>query len=1140
MLRLSTLLFLRRPLARHFSQKLAIDALEPREINNLVRWRCIEDVLPLAATLIEAGRMELAENVMGALENYHSAKWATHQNAGLPNRFLKGYLQRGDLGAARRWKEWLFARKHAQPDALTYSILFGFYLENEKLEECRELVDQMEIDGVTRDQILELEYLTTEQKQTFCNVLNYQPPPPSKEFMKEYLSLDSIVDALERPRAKIPRNIDQFPEVVSIESKNGGISFIKDSLQALREDPNTDLYAVQERLERDCYQASVQHMCAELANYRSATNATTYTPSMKRILAQWQLQLSEHLKGAFEDASNMSEASSGRVTNSSGILYSSLLSILDTDKIALMCIQELTRTSSFDPAAGGLIMARLASAIGSSLQKELFAQQITKRAFLQHTKLNPRTLTKIFQDRAKFSALMRKQYAELERNVDALRDGWIPQWSPKFRVEVGVYVVSLAVDLLKFTHSDGTVRAAFNHRINYSKGKSVGVVDPDPELFKMMNVESATVHVDPWSMPMLVPPKPWLTYRNGGYLLQRTASVRLKDDPLHLALIHAADRQGKLDRILLGLDSLGKTPWLINEKILRVALELWNGGMNVATLEAPRSKQESTQMEFRKRDSFITQEEYVDYVRKAVDRKDAISTAHSTMCDTNYKLEIARQFVGLPFYLPHSVDFRGRAYPIPPHLSHVGSDLSRGLLVFAEGKPLGKRGLRWLKIQLANMAGFDKASLDERVAYAERHLENIFDSANRPIDGQQWWRKADEPWQCLATCIELTAALQSPNHEEFLSHLPCQQDGSCNGLQHYAALGGDIDGARQVNLTPADRPQDVYAAVANLVNDQIEKDSASDPNHIANKLRGKINRKVIKQPVMTNVYGVTMYGARAQIKERLKEFKIVEQVDYGLASRYLAKAVFSSLGTLFDGAQQIQQWLTETAVEVARAVPKEVAAKFGTAVSGKGRNPDGNMGDIDEKESSVMDDPSDRYPQTSIFWTTPLGFPVLQPYVKNKTVVLRTVLQNVSLRLSSKFDPVDVAKQASAFPPNFVHSLDATHMFLTALACSEADITFASVHDCFWTHAASVDQMAVILREQFVALHSQPILEKLREEFVARYRGYVVPKVGKNAVPCGDIRHIKISGWRPINIPPIPPRGKFDIDTVLKSEYFFS
>lgn len=31
--------------------------------------------------------------------------------------------------------------------------------------------------------------------------------------------------------------------------------------------------------------------------------------------------------------------------------------------------------------------------------------------------------------------------------------------------------------------------------------------------------------------------------------------------------------------------------------------------------------------------------------------------------------------------------------------------------------------------------------------------------------------------------------------------------------------------------------------------------------------------------------------------------------------------------------------------------------------------------------------------------------------------------------------PVNSQKQASAFPPNFVHSLDATHMMLTALEC---------------------------------------------------------------------------------------------------------
>lgn len=30
---------------------------------------------------------------------------------------------------------------------------------------------------------------------------------------------------------------------------------------------------------------------------------------------------------------------------------------------------------------------------------------------------------------------------------------------------------------------------------------------------------------------------------------------------------------------------------------------------------------------------------------------------------------------------------------------------------------------------------------------------------------------------------------------------------------------------------------------------------------------------------------------------------------------------------------------------------------------------------------------------------------------------------------------VNTQKQASAFPPNFIHSLDATHMMLTSLEC---------------------------------------------------------------------------------------------------------
>lgn len=54
--------------------------------------------------------------------------------------------------------------------------------------------------------------------------------------------------------------------------------------------------------------------------------------------------------------------------------------------------------------------------------------------------------------------------------------------------------------------------------------------------------------------------------------------------------------------------------------------------------------------------------------------------------------------------------------------------------MFAEAKPLGERGLRWLKIHLANLSGYDKASFDERESFAMEHLDDVFDSADHPLD----------------------------------------------------------------------------------------------------------------------------------------------------------------------------------------------------------------------------------------------------------------------------------------------------------------------------------------------------------------------------------------------------------------------
>lgn len=52
--------------------------------------------------------------------------------------------------------------------------------------------------------------------------------------------------------------------------------------------------------------------------------------------------------------------------------------------------------------------------------------------------------------------------------------------------------------------------------------------------------------------------------------------------------------------------------------------------------------------------------------------------------------------------------------------------------------------------------------------------------------------KSDEQWQTLAACIEIKKALDCSNPEKYVSRFPVHQDGSCNGLQHYAALGRDV------------------------------------------------------------------------------------------------------------------------------------------------------------------------------------------------------------------------------------------------------------------------------------------------------------------------------------------------------------
>jgi len=68
----------------------------------------------------------------------------------------------------------------------------------------------------------------------------------------------------------------------------------------------------------------------------------------------------------------------------------------------------------------------------------------------------------------------------------------------------------------------------------------------------------------------------------------------------------------------------------------------------------------------------------------------------------------------------------------------MGADINRGILEFAEGKPLGKDGLFWLKVHLANKIGKDKLPLSERALYAESIIDTVHKCAEDPKNNLEW------------------------------------------------------------------------------------------------------------------------------------------------------------------------------------------------------------------------------------------------------------------------------------------------------------------------------------------------------------------------------------------------------------------
>lgn len=872
--------------------------------------------------------------------------------------------------------------------------------------------------------------------------------------------------------------------------------------------------AVQAQLEEDAVQAAIDRWRDESLNLaKMGLNTTLQSKSLGARMWKWHVALTAELKKELKAIDEAELKTSRNPAEISRCEYGPFLRYLPAEKLAALTIISHMHAITVAGIDKGVTLSYAILQIAKSIEDESIfesLQQNKQKPIWRDSPVERNRMLRILKSRARGASQGPGDDTDpISPSSECAVTSTIREreWSVGIRAKVGSFLLET---LLKCTKVPVTLQhhetnetvtqmqPAFSHSQQFRMGKKLGIVNANKVIVEQLKREP--VHsLFAKHLPMLVKPESWTGFSTGGFLKHPGRVMRIKNgDKDQRNYADAAIDQGNMDTVFKGLNILGEQSWRINQPVFDVMLEAWNSGNAIANL-APHTPKLEYPPEPETFSDPLERRRWVTAVKKVENAKGSF---HSQRCFQNFQLEIARALRDRTFYFPHNVDFRGRAYPIPPYLNHMGADHCRGLLIFGVGKKLGPSGLKWLKVHLANVYGFDKASLKEREEFASNHIDDIYDSATNPLQGETWWLKAEDPWQCLAACFELKNALESGDPATFVSYLPVHQDGTCNGLQHYAALGGDVWGAQQVNLEPGDRPADVYTAVADLVKESIAKDLLE--NHPKAKiLDGRITRKIVKQTVMTNVYGVTFVGAKAQVRKQLvaayRDLPDTEIENAGTLSSYVVTKIFTALSTMFRGAHDIQYWLGDCASRISNSLsPEQIEHILVHSSQHDGASKNGeSMDELFQFKSGVI-------------WTTPLNMPVVQPYRNHKSRLIKTNLQGLSLSEPHRSDPVSRRKQLQGFPPNFIHSLDATHMLLSAVKSNELNLSFAAVHDSFWTHAADVDSMNTILRDAFIEIHSDDVIGRLAAEMNARYKGYMQLV----RVYPGSLAFTKISAYR--------------------------
>ena len=640
----------------------------------------------------------------------------------------------------------------------------------------------------------------------------------------------------------------------------------------------------------------------------------------------------------------------------------------------------------------------------------------------------------------------------------------LPQWDRKDSASVGLTCIELMRQATGII--DVVTRAD-------PKGKSYTMIRPTEELLRWMkDSHEYRDSLAPVWLPMVERPVDWNNPYLGGYqatCFGRRALVKTRDKA-YLEDIGSCD----MTHVYRAVNGLQRTGYRVNPRMYDWVKFCWDNDLAVGGVPSMEDDPIPNKPE-----DIATNEESRRAWRKSAARQHFENERmKSKRLQVMKVLNLADKFANNDMYYPHSLDFRGRGYPVPYFLQPQGPSFVKGLLQFKDGKKITDRGLYWLYIKAASSWGLDKESYENRISWAESNL-SMLQAVGNPNTREMGWTSADDPWEFLSACIEIYNVHDVGS--SYVTTLPCGVDATTQGLQILTMMLRDEVGAKATNVLPGEEPQDPYEVVADLVISKLKQDTTSE--YALKWLNFGINRKTTKRQTMTLVYGSVFYSCRTYTAEwfyeQLKDPKKTNPFGDSTYApcNYLAEKIWESIGEVVASARIVMDWLRECAA---------VFVDYGITPR----------------------------------WVTPLGFPVKMHYENMgkhsiKTMVGGTMRQH---RLRIPNGTQSRRKTVNGICANLVHSYDGLGGMLGLTVNKAVDSgvrSIGSVHDNVKTNACDLDTINTCVREATVEIFQENVMENLTNQF-------------SMLLPSG------------VSLPETPEIGTLDVSMVLESKYYFS